>query len=135
MKKTRADSTSVETALALHRTAKQPLDDEALHQEKEEQNRQRDDARSRHQQVPAECVFLLETGEPDWKCEKLVRLQEHERAQKLVPAADESEHRHGSKTGAGERQDNPMKGEKLRCAVDRSGLLQLLRYRLEEAAH
>src|SRR5215203_191621 len=84
--------------------------------------------------IPAEGELLLEARETDRQREQLVRLQEHQREQELVPGADEAEHGDGGEPRSGERQDDLMEGAEHGGAVDRRRVLELLRYRLEEAA-
>src|SRR5580704_7188666 len=113
-------------------TAQQTLNDEALHEEEEEQDRQRDDAGAGHDEIPTEGVFLLEGGEPDRQSEHVMGLEEDEGEEKLVPGTDEAEHHHRRQSRPGKGENHAMEGAERRRTVDRGGILQLFRNRLEE---
>src|SRR6185312_10402813 len=103
--------------LAFHRAQRQPRDQPALHQRREDKRWQRDQRCGGHQRAPFRRALADEVeGGGDERFGVTVR--QHQREQEIVPGEDEGEDCRDRDAGADQRQRNPPQDPREAAAVD-----------------
>src|SRR4249919_649748 len=128
-------TTSATRPLTLHSSRRDGVDEVTLCEQEGEQHRHDDHHVPGHEQRPLRVVRSLERRETELEGHVVLRLDDDERPEEVVPRVEERDHRQRCQSRAREGQDDSYERAKPRAAVDPRSLLELDRQSPEELPH
>src|SRR3954447_15709696 len=123
------------TRSSLHPRQRDALDERSLGEQEDHDDRDHEDDRRCHREVPLHVVEPAEVGQRDGQRPVVLALTDvGERPEEVVPAEQEAEQRRGRDRWSRERNEDTQQDLQLAGAVDARGVGVLLGNRQEELA-